>query len=160
MSEISLSVDSNNGKGSFYVKVDSELNWDKLTFLIDGRIIEQWSGPVEWNKYEFNLTQGTHQLTWKYEKDFANNIGADAAWVDNLKIPISLKASISMISGKNGHNLRLWGVPGLRYNIQKSEDLISWAPYASVIVGIDGTIELVNEIDTGSGAAYFRAVTP
>ena len=160
VSEISLSVDSNNGKGSFYVKVDSELNWDKLTFLIDGRIIEQWSGPVEWNKYEFNLTQGTHQLTWKYEKDFANNIGADAAWVDNLKIPISLKASISMISGKNGHNLRLWGVPGLRYNIQKSEDLISWAPYASVIVGIDGTIELVNEIDTGSGAAYFRAVAP
>ena len=109
VSEVSLSVDSNNGKGSFYVKVDSELNWDKLTFLIDGRIIEEWSGQVEWNKYEFNLTQGTHQLTWKYEKDFANNIGADSAWVDNLKLPISLKASIGMISGKNGHYLRLWG---------------------------------------------------
>ena len=160
VSEVSLSVDSNNGKGSFYVKVDSELNWDKLTFLIDGRIIEQWSGQVEWNKYEFNLTQGTHQLTWKYEKDFANNIGADSAWVDNLKLPISLKASIGMISGKNGHYLRLWGVPGHKYNIQKSEDLISWAPYASVIVGKDGIAELVNEIDTGSGAAYFRAVAP
>ena len=160
VSEVSLSVDSNNGLGSFYVKVDSELNWDKLTFLIDGRIIEEWSGQVEWNKYEFNLTQGTHQLTWKYEKDFANNFGADAAWVDNLKLPISLKASIGMISGKNGHYLRLWGVPGHKYNIQKSVDLNSWAPYGSVIVGKDGIAELVNEIDTGSGAAYFRAVAP
>ena len=96
----------------------------------------------------------------KHEKDFANNFGADAAWLDNLELPISLKASIGMIPVKNGHYLRLRGVPGHRYNIQKSEDLISWAPYASVIVDEDGIAEFVNEIDTGLGAAYFRAVAP
>ena len=65
-----------------------------------------------------------------------------------------------MIAGKNGHYLRLWGVPGHKYNIQKSVDLSSWSSYGSVIVGKDGIAELVNEIDTSSGAAYFRAVAP
>ena len=82
VSEINVTIDCSNGKGSFYVKLDTEINWDKLAFLIDGRIVEQWSGNVEWNKYEFNLSKGGHKLTWRYQKDFANSIGADSAWVD------------------------------------------------------------------------------
>ena len=160
VSEITVSIDSSNGKGSFYVKLDSELNWDKLTFLIDGRIIEQWSGQVEWNKYEFNLSDGSHRLTWRYQKDFANSIGTDSAWIDNIKLPLSLKASVGLVSSDNGHKVRVWGVRGHRYNVQVSDDLITWKPFDSVIIDADGITETELEIDTKDGAAYFRAVAP
>ena len=159
-SEVSVSIDSSNGKGSFYVKLDSELNWDKLTFLIDGRILEQWSGKVEWNKYEFDLSDGSHQLTWRYQKDFANSIGEDSAWIDNIKLPLSLKASVGLIPSDNGHKVRVWGVKGYRYDVQVSNDLITWKPFDSVIIDNDGITETEVEIDTKDGAAYFRAVAP
>ena len=160
ISEITVSIDSSNGKGSFFVKLDSELNWDKLTFLIDGRILEQWSGQIEWNKYEFNLSEGSHRLTWRYQKDFANSIGMDSAWVDNIKLPLSLKASVGLVPSDNGHKVRVWGVRGHRYNVQVSDDLITWKPFDSVIVDADGITETELEIDTKDGAAYFRAVAP
>jgi len=160
VSEITVSIDSSNGKGSFFVKLDSELNWDKLTFMIDGRILEQWSGQIEWNKYEFNLSEGSHQLTWRYQKDFANSIGMDSAWVDNIKLPLSLKASVGLVPSDNGHKVRVWGVRGHRYNVQVSDDLITWKPFDSVIVDTDGITETELEIDTKDGAAYFRAVAP
>ena len=160
VSEITVAVDSSNGRGSFFVKLDSELNWDKLSFLIDGRIIEQWSGQVEWNKYEFNLSEGSHQLTWKYEKDFANSVGADSAWIDNIKLPLSLKASVGLIPSDNGHKVRVWGIRGHRYNVQVSNDLITWEQLDSVIIDLDGNAETEVEIDTKDGAAYFRAVAP
>ena len=160
VSEITVSVDCSAGKGSFYVKLDSELNWDKLSFLIDGRVIEEWSGQVDWNKYEFNLTEGSHQLTWKYQKDFANSIGADSAWVDNIKLPLSLKASVGLVPSENGHKVRVWGIRGHRYNVQVSNDLITWNPFDSVIIDEDGITETQVEIDTKDGSAYFRAVAP
>ena len=160
ISEITVSIDSSNGKGSFYVRLDSELNWDKLVFLIDGRIVEQWSGQVEWNKYEFNLSQGSHQLTWRYQKDFANSFGADSAWIDNIKLPLSLRASVGLVPSDNGHKVRVWGVPGHRYNVQVSDDLISWKSLDSVIIDADGITEAELEINTKDGAAYFRAVAP
>lgn len=160
ISELSVSIDSSNGKGSFYVKLDSELNWDKLTFLIDGRILEQWSGKVEWNKYEFDLSDGSHQLTWRYQKDFANSIGEDSAWIDNIKLPLSLKASVGLIPSDNGHRVRVWGLKGYRYNVQVSNDLITWKPFDSVIIDTDGITETEVEIDTKDGAAYFRAIAP
>ena len=160
VSEITVAVDSSNGRGSFFVKLDSELNWDKLSFLIDGRIIEQWSGQVEWNKYEFNLSEGSHQLSWKYEKDFANSVGADSAWIDNIKLPLSLKASVGLIPSDNGHKVRVWGIRGHRYNVQVSNDLITWEQLDSVIIDLDGNAETEVEIDTKDGAAYFRAVAP
>ena len=160
VSEITVSVDCNTGTGSFYVKLDSELNWDKLTFLVDDRVLEHWSGQVEWNKYEFNLTEGRHRLTWKYQKDFANSFGADSAWVDNIKLPLSLRASVGLVSSENGHKVRVWGVSGHRYNVQVSSDLITWKPFDSVIIDEDGITDTEVEISTKDGAAYFRAVAP
>jgi|TARA_B110000116_G_scaffold96657_1_gene84346 subtilisin family serine protease len=159
-SEITVTVDCSNGKGSFYVKLDSEINWDKLAFLIDGRIVEQWSGKVEWNKYEFNLSEGGHKLTWRYQKDFANSVGADSAWVDNIKLPLSLKASVGLVVSDKGHKVRVWGVRGHRYNVQISNDLTTWKPFDSVIIDADGITETEVEIDAKYGAAYFRAVAP
>ena len=56
--------------------------------------------------------------------------------------------------------MRVWGVPGHRYNVQVSDDLISWKSLDSVIIDADGITEAELEINTKDGAAYFRAVAP
>ena len=128
--------------------------------MIDGRIVEEWSGEVEWSKYEFNLSEGGHKLTWRYQKDFANSTGTDSAWVDNIKLPISLKASVGLVVADNGHKVRVWGVSGHRYNVQVSDDLTTWKLFDTVIIDADGITETEVEIDPKYGAAYFRAVAP
>ena len=138
------------GTGSFSSRVDSEENWDKLEFLIDGRVIQEWSGLVDWNEYEFKLTSGTHELEWRYRKDFANSRGADAAWLDN----------VGLISVGDQHRIRIWGRSGHRYDVQVSSDLVEWKPAGSVIVGPSGVAVLPGSVNTSEGAAYYRAVAP
>ena len=45
-------------------------------------------------------------------------------------------------------------------NIQVSNDLITWKPFDSVIIGAGGIAEAKAVINTKEGAAYFRAVAP
>jgi subtilisin family serine protease len=148
------------GTGSFSSRVDSEENWDKLEFLIDGRVIQEWSGLVDWNEYEFKLTSGTHELEWRYRKDFANSRGADAAWLDNVNLPLSLGGTIGLISVGDQHRIRIWGRSGHRYDVQVSSDLVEWKPAGSVIVGPSGVAVLPGSVNTSEGAAYYRAVAP
>ena len=108
-SSIKVQAAFSGGTGSFSSRVDSEESWDKLVFLIDGRVIQEWSGLVDWNEYEFKLTSGTHELEWRYQKDFANSRGADAAWLDNVNLPLSLGGTIGLISVGDQHRIRVWG---------------------------------------------------
>ena len=159
-SSIKVQAAFSGGTGSFSSRVDSEESWDKLVFLIDGRVIQEWSGLVDWNEYEFNLTSGTHELEWRYQKDFANSRGADAAWLDNVNLPLSLGGTIGLISVGDQHRIRVWGRSGHRYDVQVSSDLIAWEPAGSVIVGSSGVADLPGSVNTSEGAAYYRAVAP
>jgi subtilisin family serine protease len=71
---------------SFYWKVSSENNWDFLRFLIDG--VEQMyiSGEVGWVKASFPVSVGLHTFTWKYTKDSLFTQGADAGYVDQIRM--------------------------------------------------------------------------
>lgn len=76
------------GAGSFWWKVSSELNCDKLTFYIDnvaqGASI---SGVVDWQQKTYSLTTGSHILKWIYAKDASGSYGSDCGWVDQLVVP-------------------------------------------------------------------------
>jgi hypothetical protein len=159
-SSIKVQAAFSGGTGSFSSRVDSEESWDKLVFLIDGRVIQEWSGLVDWNEYEFNLTSGTHELEWRYQKDFANSRGADAAWLDNVNLPLSLGGTIGLISTKDQHRIRIWGRSGHRYDVEVSSDLVVWEPAGSVIVDSSGVADLPGSVNTSEGSAYYRAVAP
>jgi len=159
-SSIKVQAAFSGGTGSFSSRVDSEKSWDKLVFLIDGRVIQEWSGLVDWNEYEFKLTSGTHELEWRYQKDFANSRGADAAWLDNVNLPLSLGGTIGLISVGDQHRIRIWGRSGHRYDVQVSSDLVAWESAGSVIVGSSGVADLPGSVNTSEGAAYYRAVAP
>ena len=75
------------GEISFYRKVSSENNFDKLYFYIDGTEKGNWSGEVNWSQITYPLAIGHHELKWTYEKDFSVSSGQDCAWLDNIVFP-------------------------------------------------------------------------
>ncbi len=73
---------------SFNYKVSSEDGWDFLEFLVEGTLMESWSGTSEtdWRTYHYGVPAGSHTLTWKYTKDVINSDGDDCAWIDNIQL--------------------------------------------------------------------------
>ena len=77
----------NEGKISFYRKVSCEAKWDSLQFIVDENIITGWSGELDWEKFEFPISQGEHSLEWKYVKDGSTVEGLDCSWIDFIVFP-------------------------------------------------------------------------
>nr|WP_284700659.1 phage tail spike protein [Thermoanaerobacterium sp. R66] len=76
-----------DGSVSFWYRVSSEANYDKLWFYIDG--VEKLggkSGNIGWTQVTYLLTAGTHTLIWKYTKDGSVSSGEDSAYIDDLVI--------------------------------------------------------------------------
>ena len=75
------------GDLTFWYKVSSEQNYDKLHFYMDNQEIQAWSGTVDWTMYTQPVTTGTHTFKWSYTKDYSVNSGEDCAWIDDIKFP-------------------------------------------------------------------------
>ncbi len=81
---LSAKVNS-SGTVSFWWKVSSQNNYDKLTFSIDGVPQENISGSTEWVQKTFIVTGlGDHYLTWAYSKNNSQSAGSDCGWVDDI----------------------------------------------------------------------------
>ena len=77
-----------NGTVSFAYNVSSEANFDFLTFSIDGIQVAQWSGSQSGN-FSTPVSLGQHTLKWTYVKDGSVSAGSDAAWIDDVIIPLA-----------------------------------------------------------------------
>ena len=75
------------GNISFYYKVSSESNYDKLHFYIDGAEQGVWSGTVAWTQASYAVTPGEHTFKWSYVKDYSVSSGSDCAWIDEVEFP-------------------------------------------------------------------------
>ena len=80
---------------SFYYKVSSENNYDKLFFYIDNQEKNNWSGNVAWTKAQYYVTAGTHTFRWKYKKDSSVSNGSDCCWIDYVILPRDMSLSAS-----------------------------------------------------------------
>ncbi len=76
-----------NGEVSFYYKVSSEANYDKLKFYIDNTQMGEWSGESQWTQVSFPISAGSHILKWAYIKDTSVTNGEDCAWIDMVDLP-------------------------------------------------------------------------
>ena len=72
---------------SFCVKTSTETGYDFLVFYVDGVRYGRWAGETDWTLVRFMISQGTHRLTWSYEKDGGTVGGSDCVWVDNIVFP-------------------------------------------------------------------------
>lgn len=75
------------GELTFWYKVSSEQNYDKLHFYMDGQEKGVWSGTVAWTEFTQAVTTGQHTFKWEYTKDSSVSSGDDCAWVDDIKFP-------------------------------------------------------------------------
>jgi hypothetical protein len=81
---------------SFWSKTSSDQG-DKLLFLIDGTTAGEWSGLTDWNYHSYKVEPGTHQLEWRYIKNGETVAGSDAAWIDNIHLPVHSQATANVL---------------------------------------------------------------
>jgi hypothetical protein len=154
------------GTGSFYFKVSSEPGWDFLGFYMDGLLVQQWSGEVDWTSYSFPMTNfGTHTLEWRYTKDASGSAGLDAAFLDNVNLPLAqplgpfVAAQLQVLPQTN-HSLviQVAGQVNQRYVIQGTTNLmppIVWQDLTSA-VAIDGVINFVDPAAASNSVRFYR----
>ena len=90
-----------DGQISFFKKVCTEADKDKLTFYIDGLARGVWSGEIEWSQETFEVTAGQHTFKWIYMKDSSGSYGKDACWIDDIQFPAA--AIVEILPGPELH---------------------------------------------------------
>ena len=80
---------------SFYKKVSSEADFDKLEFYIDNVLQDEWSGTTQsWTREAFSVNPGMRKFSWVYEKDYSGIGGADMAWIDYIELPTMMVSTV------------------------------------------------------------------
>lgn len=101
-----------DGEISFFKKVSSETNYDKLFFYIDDVEKGNWSGEVSWSEERYPITTGNHNFKWTYRKDYSVDGGSDCAWIDNVQMPatnviVALNAVTDLAAEVNENDVTL-----------------------------------------------------
>jgi uncharacterized delta-60 repeat protein len=164
-SVLGLQITTRSGVGSFDFRVNSEAGWDFLEFLINGQRVQRWSGAVGWQSFQFAVPAGLTRLEWRYVKDANFASGADAAFLDNLYLPLNVPDDTDPAA-------RLWVTPlptgamllHLRgqaertYVVETSADLVNWVPLATQVLAT-GTAFIEDRRPQYDAARYYRALT-
>jgi len=80
---------------SFYKKVSSEVDFDKLEFYIDNVLQDEWSGTTQgWTREAYSVNPGVRKFSWTYETDFSGISGADMAWIDYIELPTMMVTTV------------------------------------------------------------------
>ena len=157
----SLILRTNFGVGtiSFDYKVSSETNWDFLQFYVDTNLIQQWSGEAGWATYTFSLTNvGPHTLEWRYVKDASVSDGLDAAFIDDIHLPIP--GFIDHLLPRQSEFPELTGQAGQKYVVQTSTDMKNWQNISTNFADTDGVIYVLLPSNRTNQAQFYRAIAP
>ena len=116
-------VVSGPGNLSFWWKVSSETNNDRLEFYVDSVRTNFISGETGWQQVQLALPAGSHTLKWSYTKDAGGIGGVDRGWLDQVSYISEAPPMVSSIAV--GSNLQLtWpSVAGQRYQLQSATNL-------------------------------------
>jgi hypothetical protein len=164
-SSLLLTASFRDGNGSFDYRVSSELNFDTLKFLVDGVQQQQWSGDVPWANFALPLTAGTHTLEWRYSKDASGSSGLDAAFIDNVNLPLGVgidstsAANLHIALQSNGTFLiNLSGQTNQQYVLQVTTNLFGSWQNLSTNIATNGVIQYTEPAGTSNSVRFYRAV--
>lgn len=165
-SVLRLTANFRAGTGSFDYLVSSEPFWDWLDFYLDNVLLKSWCGEVGWATFQFPISAGTHTLEWRYTKDESDSAGLDAAFIDNVLLPIvvgtnaSTAARLKLVSTSDGvFYVEGQGQVNQLYITQVSTDLKSWQNIATN-TAFDGTFRVVDAASVTNQTRYYRAYVP
>lgn len=156
-SSLVLPIQTAEGRVRFDLRVSSEANYDKLSFVIDDVVRRTWSGEVPWSTFDFEIAAGAHRIEWRYIKDAALSAGLDSAFIDNLEIPVQILPPTLAISLQiNARILTIAGSPGAVVQMEASSDLLEWSPLGTVVLDNVGNGSLTDSV-AGVATRYYRA---
>ena len=109
---------------SFWWKVSSEEDCDKLAFGVNGATIAEISGEKDWAQVTATLPAGTNVLKWTYSKDSGGDMGQDCGWIDDLSFGVVVVSNKTVyVDASRGSD--------------ETGDGSSAKPFATIQMGID-----------------------
>jgi hypothetical protein len=164
-SSLMLTTKLRAGRGAFDFKVSSEAGWDFLEFYLDGRRLARWSGEIDWQRFDFEVTEGEHRMEWRYAKDANNSVGMDAAFLDNFDLPLlppvdettPAQLRVLNVTGTSVE-IRVQGQANQRYAVEVSADLKEWS-VVTTQVAVGGSFQFTDQVPRNTAARFYRAVT-
>ncbi|MBP8258779.1 MAG: hypothetical protein KA118_03850 [Verrucomicrobia bacterium] len=159
-SRLLLQLRSVAGNAFFHFRVSSEDGWDWLEFHLNGKRVKRWSGEAAWQKFVFLVPAGVNTLEWRYVKDPTHSDGLDAAFIDNLYLPLPAQVPLLSLSlsPAGGAVVQLEGSPFQSYIIQSSTDLSAWQS-VSTNSSPTGAIQWADP-EPLTSIRYYRAYAP
>jgi Metallo-peptidase family M12/FG-GAP-like repeat/Calx-beta domain len=108
---IQFTANMKSGILRFYRKVSSEETFDFFRVYVDGTEVNSAaaSGESNWTWVNIPITAGSHTIKFSYIKDNAVGTGGDAAWIDQLSLPL---ASSTDLSGDSKSDLLIQSTAG------------------------------------------------
>jgi len=165
-SSLFLTARVRGGTGSFAYYVSSEVGFDFLEFYVDGLLSSRWSGEVGWATYEFPLTPGTHTFEWRYTKDTSGSVGLDAAFIDNVMLPVvvepdsTARARLTINRTTDGvFYIEGFGQANQSYITQVSTNLVTWQNITTN-VALGGFFRVVDYSSLTNQTRFYRAIVP
>src|SRR5262249_43929092 len=133
---------------------------------LNGVLLKNWSGNIPWSDYTFPITAGTHTLEWRYSKSLATSVGDDAAYIDDVNLPLLLPhdsssaATLSVLRQSDGTALvTLQGQTNQLYTIQSSANLNTWRQLATGTAA-DGILRVADPSSSTNRTTFYRAFVP
>lgn len=71
---------------AFDLKTDTEPARDLMQILVDGEKVKAFSGSHDWMTWAVPLSEGEHEVTFRYVKDENGSRGQDAVWLDEMRL--------------------------------------------------------------------------
>jgi hypothetical protein len=153
------------GTGSFEFTVNTETNYDRFEFSVDGRVVGSWSGFVPWQTFFFDIPAKSTatRLEWRYSKDFAITEPNELVAIDNIDLPIAKvlpppPITVSVALTTTGVTITAVGPANTDFRLESTTDFVNWTPVpdGEVNSGPTGVVTF-NQPATGT-ARYYRVV--
>lgn len=161
------------GAAAFGYRVSSEefgpASGDFFEFHLNGNRQLLLNGESGWQTHAFTVAAGTNTLEWRYRKDPASSANLDAAFLDNVDLPlvepVNLAVpvrvttnSVHLVSG-GGVQFRVEGQTNQVYQVQASSDLANWVTISTNYAPY-GLIQFTDPQATTNASRYYRIILP
>jgi hypothetical protein len=149
------------GSISFWWQVESERDFDLLTFSIDGFTVATISGLRSWEPFQADFAVGAHTFRWTYSKDLNTARYRDSGWVDQIQISTTrvqprienLRIEAGAVKGTITPLVPFSGDVVL----ESSSDLKTWTPLSTNQINSD---QISFQVGSSGGGQFLRAKLP